>query len=86
MSTVEKCGPVEVWLSQRNIEVRCTVVHENESTKNLDVDALTMRGAQREITGYLINQGYQPEGRWETELADGEASECVRRFRVGSKA
>lgn len=33
----------------------CTVVHD-ESTESLDVDAFSVRGTQREITGCLIGQ------------------------------
>ena len=37
------------------LSMPCAVVHD-ESTESLDVDAFSMRGAQREITGYLISQ------------------------------
>ena len=51
----EKPTPIEVWLTQENMEVNCMVVREDESTDNsLDVVSLSMRGAQREITGTLI--------------------------------
>lgn len=64
---VTRCaGPIEVWLRQVNMEVACTVVNEDESTARYDVDSLSLRGAQREMTGYLISQGYEPVGRWET--------------------
>jgi hypothetical protein len=86
----ENASPIEVWLSQRNMTVTCRVVHEDESTEELDVDSLSMRGAQREITGWLIAQGYKPEGRWTTELlndgrdqaAIGDPVETWRRFRL----
>ncbi len=51
------------------LSVTCTVVHD-ESTEILGGDAFSMRGAQREITGYLISQGYEPPGRWETQRFD----------------
>lgn len=84
MSTTEKPSPIEVWLTQRNMEIQCAVVHEDESTDHtLGVDSLSMRGAQREITGYLIDQGYAPVGRWETEANDhGNPVETVRRFKL----
>jgi len=43
-----------------------------------------MRGAQREVTADLINNGYSPIGRWQTEAkdSDGEATETVRLFRL----
>src|SRR5919205_1359001 len=44
-------SPIEVWLSRANVGITCTVVLEDERTSNLDVNALSIRGAQREITG-----------------------------------
>ena len=65
--------PIEVWLRQENMKVDCTVVYEDESTdEHLVVDSLSMRGAQREITGYLIAEGYEAVGRWATEAAGGD--------------
>ncbi len=65
------------------LSMTCTVVHD-ESTESLDVDAFSMRGAQREITGCLISQGYEPPGRWETQRFDTErvSIEAVRNLRV----
>lgn len=80
-----KTQPIEVWLSQQNLQVTCTVVYEDERTDHVDIDALSMRGAQREITGWLIGNGYTPAGRWEIE-ADGHEigvdgfGETFRRF------
>ncbi len=73
---------VEVWLRQEDGEVICTVVDPDESTYELDVDALSMRGAQREMTGYFIDQNYEPVDEWHVEVdgADGPV-ETVRRFR-----
>jgi len=83
--TDTKREPIEVWLSQANIEVTCMIVNEDETTKTLQVDTLSMRGAQREITGYLIGQGYKPDGRWETvQMDSGDARETMRRFRPPS--
>ncbi|MFF0268666.1 hypothetical protein [Kribbella sp. NPDC004536] len=85
MTNTEKASPIEVWLRQRNMAIDCTVVHEDESTQELDVNSLSMRGAQREMTGYLIKQGYQPVGRWEVESFDedrGEAGETSRKFKL----
>ncbi|GAA3089185.1 hypothetical protein JOF29_007953 [Kribbella aluminosa] len=87
MSSIEnKSSPIEVWLRQENMAIVCTVVYEDESTQQLDVDSLSMRGAQREMTGWLISNGYQPVGRWESEAtgADGDdlvAVETSRRFK-----
>ena len=81
-----KPGPIEVWLSQGNMEVTCRAVHEDESTSYRDVDSLSMRGAQREITGWLISRGYEPAGRWEAEVSDPQVGvqESVRRFKPGT--
>ncbi len=75
-------APIEVWLRQEDDEVICTVVDPDESTYELDVDALSMRGAQREMTGYFIDQNYEPVDQWHVEAdgADGPV-ETVRRFR-----
>jgi hypothetical protein len=46
-----------------------------------------MRGAQREITGYLISRGYKPDGRWTTEAEDEVdygPSETWRRFKLAA--
>jgi len=71
-------GPVEVWLTQKNMEIRCLVVFEDESTERIGVDSLSLRGAQREITRCLIDQGYQPVGRWGGDV-DGETFRIFKR-------
>ena len=82
ISAVNKPSPIEVWLSQANMTVTCTVVREDESTEQLAVDSLSMRGAQREITGYLIGLGYSPVGRW--EAAEPETPEVSRQFKAAA--
>ena len=72
-------GPIEVWLTQDNMEITCRIVFNDETTDELDVDSLSMRGAQREMTGWLIGQGYEPVGRWAKE--DDRGYETMRRFR-----
>lgn len=69
---------VEIWLIQKNIEVKCMVVREDESTENFSVRSLSMRGAQREITTKYVELGYKPYGRWEYTTMD--KAEAVRRF------
>jgi hypothetical protein len=63
----ERPGPIEAWLSKPNIEVTCRIVREDETATEIDVTSLSMRGAQREITAWLIGLGYAPAGRWEAE-------------------
>jgi hypothetical protein len=79
-----KPSPIEVWLTQKNMAVTCMVVHEDETTDELDVDSMSMRGAQREMTSWFIAEGYQPVGRWQAE--DDGGGETMRRFRLASSA
>ena len=74
--------PLEVWLRQlkAGFGIVCDVVHADESTDGFSVNSLSLRGAQREITGWLIARGYEPAGRWESS-DDGES---MRRFRPTS--
>jgi hypothetical protein len=87
MSTLkEPNGPIEVWLSKPNMQVTCRIVFEDETDTSLSVDSLSMRGAQREITAYLIrHEGYEPVDRWQDETEDeqeGETLESSRHFRL----
>jgi hypothetical protein len=84
LSIASKASPIEVWLTQGNLAITCRVVFEDETTDGLDVDAVSMRGAQREITGWLIDQGYTPVARWTTESAseDNDVLETSRQFRI----
>jgi hypothetical protein len=67
-------SPIEVWLSRTNAKITCTVVTDDERTSTLDVTALSMRGAQKEMTGYLISRGYSPVGGWEVEADSDDGS------------
>jgi hypothetical protein len=74
-------GAIEVWLRLDDTTVSCNVVRDDESTYELDVDALSMRGAQREMTGYFIDEGYEPVGEWQVEVDSRNGPmETVRRF------
>ena len=79
----QKTKPFEVWLSQRNIQIHCMIVNDDETTEQLDVDSLSMRGAQREMTGWLLSQGYKPVGRWEAQEVSKEGGdiETMRQFK-----
>jgi hypothetical protein len=79
MTLESNSDPIEVWITKRNLSVTCRVAFDNETVTELDVRSLSMRGAQREITGWLIGQGYEPVGRWSTEEQHG--FETARRFR-----
>jgi hypothetical protein len=81
--------PIEVWLRQRRMQITCQIVHEDESVDDsLGVDSLSMRGAQREVTGRLIKDGYEPTGRWDgdSDPENGTTTECSRWFRPARSA
>jgi hypothetical protein len=79
-------GPIEVWLTKTNIQVTCRVIFEDETDSELRVDSLSMRGAQREMTAWLLSRGYEPAGRWLYETEEGDlGEESVRKFRPGKK-
>jgi hypothetical protein len=81
-------SPIEVWLSRTPAGVTCTVVLEDESTSTLDVSSRSIRGAQAEMTGYLISRGYTPIGSWDVEADTDNGSggrvavESARRFKL----
>jgi hypothetical protein len=77
---------IEVWLTQDRMEIICRVVHEDESAETFDVNSLSMRGAQREMTAFFIRNEWEPIGRWEIQVNDesnytNETLECSRKFR-----
>jgi hypothetical protein len=86
----DKLGPLEVWLAwtKSQMTIRVRYVHDDESTAEAEAESVAMRGAQREITGQLIEKGWQPVGRWVSELddADGTTLQCFRQFRPGKDA
>ncbi len=87
MADLDHTTPIEVFLTQNNLEVACLVAFEDESTTSLDVDSLSLRGAQREITGWLIDREYEPVGRWVQESdIERDAVETSRKFRPAKQA
>jgi hypothetical protein len=62
--------PVEVRLSQPAARVLCALLVEVEDAGLWElcfrVKSLSMRGAQRELTSWLLAEGYEPAGRWTT--------------------
>ena len=77
--TNDKTGPIEVCLNQPHFTVTCRVVHEDETTQTLDVESLSLRGAEREMTGWFISQGYRPVRRW--KAVEGGTTEVTRLFK-----
>lgn len=78
---------LQVFLSQKNIEITGTLVFEDESINYPQVLSVSMRGAQREITGLLVAKGYAPAGRWSEAVEDDDGyRECERAFKPGPGA
>jgi hypothetical protein len=75
----ENSAPIEVWLTWPRVSINCLVVFSDETVRRLDVCCLSMGGAQREVTGLLISEGYEPAGSWKTE--DDRGRETMRPFR-----
>ncbi|MDQ1537426.1 MAG: hypothetical protein QOE58_1819 [Actinomycetota bacterium] len=81
-SGIGQSSPIEVCLRQSNMYIGCSVTCEDESGFDMHINSLSVRGAQREVTTFLIQQGYTPAGRWEDEVQDGNGRECFRRFKI----
>jgi hypothetical protein len=65
--------PTLKWKRRATLEGSIGGQSADERTDAFDIDSLSMRGAQREVTGFLIEQGYTPAGRWEIErLLEGD--------------
>jgi hypothetical protein len=64
------------------LKVICSVVNLDESVYRRDVESLSLRGAQREVAGFWIGNGFKPERDWVVEAVDGSgvAAETWRRF------
>ncbi|MGI5236456.1 hypothetical protein [Dactylosporangium sp. CA-139066] len=68
----------EVWLMGARPPISCMLVHTDETTGTRDLTAVSMLGAQREITGQLIADGYRPDGPWVD--VDPAGPEAMRKF------
>jgi hypothetical protein len=84
----ERPQALQAVLSRKNIEISCTIVFEDESTSYPRVFSVSVRGAQREITGMLVgDNGYVPAGRWSDDGQDDDGySEWSRAFKPGQNA
>ena len=80
--------PLRAILSRKNLKITCTLVFEDESVSYPQPGSLSMRGAQREITGELVAAGYVPAGRWSEEEEEDEDGyrEWTRLFKPGPDA
>lgn len=87
MSDTKKRVPqaLQAVLSRKNIEISCTLVFEDESVSYPTVASVSVRGAQREVTGLLVAHGYTPAGRWSDEDEDEDGyAEWTRSFKPGT--
>jgi hypothetical protein len=77
--------PIEVRLSRPHLEVTCQVLFPDGTAIAVGVDALSIQGAQHEMTAWLIEQGYEPAGCWSTpDENDRQAARTFRRQDPGS--
>jgi hypothetical protein len=81
VTTVETTTkPIEVLLSRPHLEVTCRIVFPDGTAIAVGVDALSLRGAQQEMTAWLIERGYEPAGRWSTQYeSERRAARTFRR-------
>jgi hypothetical protein len=82
----DNTSPVEVWLTKKDIAVGAVIYADDVVLWQDDTDSISMRGAQREMTAWLISAGYEPLDRWRVEYSNGggkydAAIETVRTFR-----
>jgi hypothetical protein len=75
METTTK--PIEVRLNRPHLEITCRIVFPDGAAIAVGVDAASIPGAQREMTAWLTEQGYEPAGRWSTE----DDRQATRTFR-----
>lgn len=81
MTDTKAAKAVELIITRRGLDMAARRVNVDETVEELTVDTLSVRGAQREMTGWMISQGYKPLGRWET-LQDDEQGEYVETSRT----
>ncbi len=90
MSSTSKQAPqvLQAVLSRKNIEISCALVFEDESVRYPGVQSVSVRGAQREVTGLLVMGGYIPVGRWSEGVEDDDDgyTEWTRSFKPGADA
>jgi hypothetical protein len=71
--------PIEVWLSRPHLEITCRIIFSDGTAIAVGVDALSILGAQHEMTAWLTEQGFEPAGRWSTR--DENDRQAARTFR-----
>jgi hypothetical protein len=71
--------PIEVRLNRPQLEVTCRIVFPDGTAIAVGVDALSLRGAQRELTAWLTERGYEPAGGWSTRDENDRGATCTFR-------
>lgn len=78
--SVKSAEGVEVIITRKGMSVRAVMHGPADRVSELDVDTLSMRGTQRDLTAGLIRGGYKPLGRWETLAETDDGEEAARLF------
>ena len=76
---------VEVWLTlnEERTGVLARIYFEDETVRGIPVSARSISGAEREMTAWLISQGYEGISYWNAELGEEDfALESSRTFRA----
>lgn len=63
---------VEIIITRKGMRISADEFDAEEVGVSLDVNSLSVRGAQREVTAEKLAAGFRPLGRWETLAEDGD--------------
>ena len=74
MTRGDRAEPIEVWLSQPDLEITCRIVFRDGKAIAVGVDSLSIAAAQCELTAWLTEQGYQPAGHWSSTNGNSHAT------------
>lgn len=67
----------QVWLTRPDGKLKCKVTFDNSTYADYEIKSQSLRGAEREITGWMIKQGFRPSGDWQGTLQTGTT---IRQF------
>jgi len=80
----QEAKSVEIWLTldEDGSGVYGRMYFDDETTRPIPVRARSIGGAEREVTAWLIGQGYEAVSYWNVEAGDDElVTESSRTFR-----
>lgn len=80
MANTKNAEAVEVIVTRKGMSLMATLYGPDETAVDLEVNTLSVRGAQRDVTASMIDGGYKPLGRWETLAEYGDDEEASRLF------